>query len=487
MNNKIIFNRSFFIKRCLRTPETSTSALADMALRVDQYFEAHDAHFFKNDRSSSVIRVTVNNRILVIRRDNCARILSTIRRCFKQSRALKISQKAELIKRRGLETLTPLAVIEDCLFFLRFRSYLIAPLMEGVTFKQFLDDPAVSRDRKAQVSSAVIALIRKWHRAGIAHRDPKASNIIIHHNNPSLLDIEDAVSPVTGFARKRAFARDWTIVLHNLRDHEALRKKAHDDISACFDGDWDNFSKRLIQKHLKKKLAAACAAMPGAISETQLHSMVIARQPPPGWNVLEQAKDFIHFYHEPETIHCLVSFKGAAKPPARIRGVLSMALALDICGINHVKIIDGGIQGQAQYLAYSAKGLETVETVLEHNKNDSALQSKILSNLGGQLGRLHLRGFVHGDLSLARIYYQKSADGEPVLFAVSGQTRWYGKRLKQRISTDLSPLNTQLNSRRYGHLSSCFKTAYQKAFDVPESRQIFVSRIPANDGHTGSD
>ncbi|MCP4119804.1 MAG: hypothetical protein GY737_31275 [Desulfobacteraceae bacterium] len=476
MDNQFSFKNSFFSKRRIRTTAASGSdkTLIDIARGVVRHFNSPHAHFLKNDHSTSVIRIEINGRTVVVRRDNPVSLPTFTRRLFKQSRSLKIWGKAHWLKKKGLETLTPLAVIEDYLLFIRLRSFIMVSLVEGVTFKEFLADPAVSQSSKSEVSSGILALVRKWHGLGIAHRDPKASNIMVHDNKASLIDIEDVTAPRTKFGQRRSFARDWAIVLHSLQNHKELRKKAQDEIVASFDGDPDYFSRRLVQRGLVQEHAIVGATFPGTISPEEIQAVITTRKPPQGWTTIEQTKDLIHLFHEPDAFHCLVSFRRFTQGRPKVKGVFSMALALGICGVDHAEIIEGGTQGKIEYLVYSTRGVETVETVLERLENDPVRQSEILAKAGAAAGRLHLRGFIHGDLSLANTYARKTGDGYSIEFAAASRTRWYGKRLKRRIAKDLAGINDQLNSRRYRRLAPAFQTAYRKALGPPHGKHPFT-------------
>lgn len=454
-----------FLKRRIQTVETfgSDTALMDIAGNVDQYFNVSNVHFFKNDHSTSVIRIKARDRTLIARRDNPARLIKFARRLCQPSRSRKIWNKALWLKHKGLETITPLAIVEDFLFFIRLRSFIIVEPIEGRTFKSFLADPAVSYSSKLQMSSRIVSLIRHWHTLGITHGDPKGSNIMVNKNKAVLIDIEDAAEPRTKTGQKRSFARDWAIILHNLQPYEELRTKAQDEIVPLFDGDPDYFSKRLVQKSLAREHTIAGETFGKIIPPGELDAIITGQKPSQNWITLHRSKTFTHLFHKSRDIHLLVSFHGAIKAPSNVNGIYSMALAIGICGIGHVKLLAGGHKGKAEYLMYSTAETQTVETILKQLENSPDQQSELMAQVGASLGRLHLRGFIHNDLCLANIYAQKKDCGYTILVAVTKRTKWYGKRINRKISTDLSGMYTQLNSR-YHHLLPAFKTAYSRAF-----------------------
>ncbi|RDE18753.1 hypothetical protein DV711_14115 [Motiliproteus coralliicola] len=438
--------------------------LIDIARNIDQHFIGSKVNFLKDDHSTSVIKIEVDGKNFIARRDNPGSWLRFTRRLFKKSRSMKTWNKAHWLNKNELKTIIPCAVVEDYIFFIRASSFIITECIDGDTFKSYLADPAVSTDSKFQMSSRVISLINHWHSIGINHGDPKGPNIIVDNDDVILIDIEDATASRTKLRKRRAFAKDWAIVLHNLQRYEELRKNAQNQILTIFDGDPDYFSKLLVKKSLIQEHSLVSQSFNEVFPANEIDAVISGSNLPDNWSEVTKTGEFIHLSHDNNDIHLISSSEGFIKAPSNVKGVFSLALALRVCGIDQTRILDGGYKGDKEYLIYSTAQTETVETVLKRLVENSDQQVELITRLGEVLGRLHLRGFIHGNLCLSDICVSSAEDGNAPLIFVTRNTKWYGKRIKDKISADLSDIHQQLSSRSNCHLLTPFKEAYNQTF-----------------------
>jgi tRNA A-37 threonylcarbamoyl transferase component Bud32 len=177
----------------------------------------------KAGRSALVVRAEVpaNGRMLSIAYKRVRRRtwLKTLTSFLPPQRALRTWRMGHALLARGVETPRPLAVIVPRWFSRRRESWLATEWLEGgENLTAFLErlssrEPLLGRRTLDAAARSVGDLIGRMHAAGIAHRDLKASNLLLSAAGTELrawvidLDGVSLRSQVSAARRARNLAR----------------------------------------------------------------------------------------------------------------------------------------------------------------------------------------------------------------------------------------------------------------------------------------
>jgi tRNA A-37 threonylcarbamoyl transferase component Bud32 len=163
---------------------------------MKQLLENLDAAFInplkvlKNDISSSVIVIKIDNHSLVLKRSNTKNKWHFLRRLFLQTRARKNWTFAQALRAKGFKTFEPVAFVEERFGFLRGRSYFISTYIEGESLADYFGKSAKEASHCKAVIRNIGSLFRGLAAQGFIHRDLSLGNIILLDNQPLLIDFD---------------------------------------------------------------------------------------------------------------------------------------------------------------------------------------------------------------------------------------------------------------------------------------------------------
>ena len=157
----------------------------------------------KHSRSTLVCRGNLqigrHNLPVVTKRHISRKPFAALWDCLRKSRALKAWKLSFAMRHRQLPVAQPLAVLERRIGPYLTNSILITEEVKPcVNLRTFITSvlPTIPQDRryaiKTHLTDQLAALLRKMHQNGFAHRDMKATNILIQ-NLPS--ELTEAVDP----------------------------------------------------------------------------------------------------------------------------------------------------------------------------------------------------------------------------------------------------------------------------------------------------
>ncbi|WP_285274619.1 lipopolysaccharide kinase InaA family protein [Halopseudomonas bauzanensis] len=169
----------------------------------------------KDGGSSTVARVTVGDRQVVIKRYNIKGFSHWLKRFWRPSRAWHSWLAGWRLHFLGIATPQPLAMIERRIGPLRREAWLITDYCPGENLFQHLGEAGdVLPDPAA--AEAMQHTFRQLNEARISHGDFKATNLLWHENRVWLIDLDAMQSHDSetgwrkGWARDRArFVRNW--------------------------------------------------------------------------------------------------------------------------------------------------------------------------------------------------------------------------------------------------------------------------------------
>lgn len=408
---------------------------------MESYFGSTHEKPLKNDRSSTVVKVRVDDeKNIVIRRDNAVSLFKFVKRLFQKSRSRKVWKNTQLLNSFGLNTIKPLALIEDYCFFFRLRSYVVYEYICGTTLKDHYLDPDISFSSKEKMAEKSVESIKHWHSLGVTHGDPKSSNILVRGNELFFIDTEDSKMPKSRWRKRHAVARDRYIILHNLQKFPALRKTWVRPFVLDYPYGIHYFGKCLIKKFWRDEYA--CLALVSGRSGTSRQIKNVLDEECPRLKkrgFLKKTGKMIALFPDPPQSHpqkrkqevwpapvtekhavCYISPRAFVfdrsigryfrKRRLPRKGIFSMTLALRICGFALPELIDAGIHKGFEYAAFGSRGPDSIQSAWEKANRDDSEKIKFLTALAEEIGRLHAMGFTNLIRDTDDIFISKEKD-----------------------------------------------------------------------------
>lgn len=167
-------------------PDWASVLLGPYGLRLDEWLRGGAAQVVKCGEHRTVYRVDLPERAFYVKHYCSPGRISALRHLFRPSTARREWNKAIEISRRGVPTVTPIALGEQRRAGLVHDSFLVtAAIPEAVTLEQYVAAvlPQLGSRRQArrrrEMIRAVAQLCAAAHRAGIDHNDFHAGNILI--------------------------------------------------------------------------------------------------------------------------------------------------------------------------------------------------------------------------------------------------------------------------------------------------------------------
>jgi tRNA A-37 threonylcarbamoyl transferase component Bud32 len=165
-------------------------ALRKLLENPDAVLQADSTLFLKQDATTTLGVVSIDNRQLAIKRYNIKGFFHAIKRSLRCSRAAICWEHAQTLLKAGISTPYPVAMIEKRFWIFRNTAYFINEYVHGEHIRDYLSNKSISAESKIRVAENIIQLLQKFEVSGIAHGDMKPENILIVDEQPVLLDLD---------------------------------------------------------------------------------------------------------------------------------------------------------------------------------------------------------------------------------------------------------------------------------------------------------
>lgn len=204
INKTIMYDRQY-----------ESSQFQHLLLNPDAYIDDPKALILKAGRSSTIVKVVVDGRELVIKRYNIKNVWHGLRRCLRTTRAKKSWQIAQQLYASGITTPRPVAFIENELLGLHGKSYFIMDYLDG----QHLENYFVSHKNDMQACERMakdsITLLKNLTALRITQGDLKMTNILVANETPYLIDFDGAMEYFSTITLRRAFKNELNRFMKN--------------------------------------------------------------------------------------------------------------------------------------------------------------------------------------------------------------------------------------------------------------------------------
>lgn len=193
-----------------------------------QYYSNEFEAFFKNPesvfpkstplkmgRSSTVVKVTIDNTEYVIKRYNIKNIFHYLRRCLRPSRAANAWSISQRLRLFTIATPKPVAFIEKRFLGLRNTSYFVMEYSTGIRADQFFSNYRGDNAYIEQVAQRIVELFSNLAKLSLTHGDLKATNILIEQDQPVILDFDGVIEHPNRRALSVAFKKEMRRFMKN--------------------------------------------------------------------------------------------------------------------------------------------------------------------------------------------------------------------------------------------------------------------------------
>jgi len=185
---------------------------------------ANQATILKAGRSSTVAKVVIDGKTFIIKRYNIKNIWHFLRRFFRPTRAAHSWHVANQLWLMGVATAKPIATIEKRFLGIRATSYFIMKPLEGMHLGEYFADFNEQDPRFLQMAQRVVSLFNHLLHLKLSHGDLKTTNIIVHNEQPWLIDLDGVKKHMTQFSLKRAFKKDLKRFMRNWENQPSIHR-----------------------------------------------------------------------------------------------------------------------------------------------------------------------------------------------------------------------------------------------------------------------
>jgi tRNA A-37 threonylcarbamoyl transferase component Bud32 len=134
--------------------------------------------------------IRLDGRDVVVKRYNHKGFWHSLRYTLKGSRAKKCWLFGHRLKWLGIGVAAPLAFIEQRHCGLIRQSYILNEMIDGQNIREHIARPDLDERARQQIRDKADALLSEIAKHRISHGDLKATNILIHNNQPVLIDLD---------------------------------------------------------------------------------------------------------------------------------------------------------------------------------------------------------------------------------------------------------------------------------------------------------
>lgn len=144
----------------------------------------------KNDATSTVGTLLIDDQQIVIKRSNTKGLVHFIRRLFQTSRARINWNFAQHLPTINVATFEPIAVVEERFGPFCGRSYFVCSHLKGTDALHYFAHGALPQQDWPMVAKEIVLLIKRLASGKLYHQDLNLSNIILINNKPFLIDLD---------------------------------------------------------------------------------------------------------------------------------------------------------------------------------------------------------------------------------------------------------------------------------------------------------
>ncbi len=182
----------------------------------------------KKGNSSTVVRVFVDGRQLVVKRYNIKNRRHALKRFFRPSRAWVSWRNAHRFELLGIATPKPVAFLEKRWGPFRSTAYFIMEYVGGTNVSHLLEQTPWEEIDQGRLGHRFQSLFRQFSDAGVSHGDFKGTNFIVNDDGVYVVDLDGVRAHRFRRCFRRAFQRDMDRFIRNWKNLPHIRLFFHE-------------------------------------------------------------------------------------------------------------------------------------------------------------------------------------------------------------------------------------------------------------------
>ena len=179
-----------------------------------------------------MVRVTLDDHDLVVKRYNMKNIWHRLRRCLRTTRAYtawRLAQKSRLF---GVRTNKPVAYLEKICLGLTGKSYYVTEYVSGENAGDYINKHLHEDEKISLLVQRTASLLKNLAKLEISHGDLKITNILIdQHEQPVLIDFDGALEHESLTSLETAWRKEIKRFMQNFADQPKIREKFKNELN----------------------------------------------------------------------------------------------------------------------------------------------------------------------------------------------------------------------------------------------------------------
>lgn len=398
----------------------------------------------KDDSASKVVVVDLQSFKLIVKQFRFKNFKKKISRTIRRSYAEKTWHNARLFLELGVETVIPVAFIEDRLGFLRLKSFFIGTHIPGQNGRAFFNDPNKDAGERRLAAKKLVRSLIDLHSKNIFLGDTKDNNVIIGPEGVFWVDLEEVSRPGTRWIKRKKEMREWQVFFYNWRNNLQNIRLFYNLLSDSFDlqSYWEIVhqvalyrDKRLKMKEIQARLANAIEN-PGEVLEQVLKIENQDNSFDSKWVKIEGLPNLImaRSNNRDSALVCKV-FKADRKKvsvkclfqPGRGEQVVRNEQMMFAAGFDVPETIYWEKLDNKEIVIFRAVEGTPLTAWLRQHPHDSQKKREVLKRLGEEIAALHLTGFAPKTLQLDNVMLKKEHGVSRFVFTDNEDTVLYRK------------------------------------------------------------
>jgi len=192
----------------------------------ESLFSHPASQLLKAGRSSTVIKVVLDNKTYIVKRYNLKNSLHFLRRCLRPTRARRSWRLSHKLNLFGVAIAKPIAFIERSVLGLRGKSYYVSDYISSEHIGDYFTRHQHDVKKTDAMVERVVLLLKNLAKLEMTHGDLKMTNILMdQREQPVLIDLDGTSEYATLTGLRQAWDKEIQRFLQNFETMPTIAEK----------------------------------------------------------------------------------------------------------------------------------------------------------------------------------------------------------------------------------------------------------------------